>query len=657
MKISTSKSIFVGFLFVFFNQLNAQVNLNQGLSAYYPFNANVKDSIGSNHGTAMGSPTLTTNRWGQPNTCYRFNGNGDYIRVPDNSTLEPPAALSISAWVLCEDLSSWNVVVCKRAYHVSNPYNSYILYAAGTANQPQNWSFIVSPTQNTSYDVTQSSTLQTAKWVHLVGTYDSTTANGNNLKLYVDGQLIQSRKISGTIFYTDSSLRIGMAIPGNALQYFKGKIDDVRIYNRAINQQEVTALYTEEFHIYKTVNYEICQGDSILLGGKYRKNAGTYIDTIKFSNFDTVKTFNLLINPSFKTPRTVTICQGNSFFAGGKLQTTSGIYYDSLKTKKNCDSIIITTLVVNPSYLIQRAIDICKGNNVLLGGIQRTQSGVYYDSLKTIKGCDSIIMSTLVVNPTFILSQSLSICQGDSAKIGTKFRSQQGIYIDTLKTSKGCDSVITTSLVVNPKYNIIVNATICQKASVLINGKNYSKTGTFIDTFKTKFGCDSLIQVNISQTPVNINVTQNSNILIATAAGASYRWLDCNNFYFPLPGQNLQSFIAQTKGNYAVAVSQNNCTDTSICYIVPSGVGRNEIFEATAKIYPNPATDIVTIDFGDVVDKAEVTIYTTSGKKIMIDEISNTNIAQLSVKDIAAGLYILEINFGITQTCQKLFIR
>lgn len=319
MKISTLTSILVGLICTYCNNLNAQVNLNQGLAAYYPFNGNVKDStVNGNDGTIMGAPSLTSNRWNQPNTCYRFNGNGDYIRVPDDSTLKPAVALTISAWVLCEDTSSWNVVACKRAAHNENPYNSYILYASGSANKPQNWSFIVSTSKNTSFDVTQTSQIKTSQWVHLVGTYDSSTANGPNLKLFVDGQLVSSRIATGSVYYSDSSLRIGMAIPGPSTQYFKGKIDDVRIYSRAINAQEVTALFSQQNSIGSTLNssnkisiFPNPANDLLFISGEYN------YQTSKVTLFDI--TGKLVLENTIESNGTIDVSKLSSGFYITKL--------------------------------------------------------------------------------------------------------------------------------------------------------------------------------------------------------------------------------------------------------------------------------------------------------------------------------------------------
>src|SRR5215212_6922284 len=128
------KSVLI-LLSVIFVSLSAssQINLNLGLAAHYPFDGNANDASGNNnHGSLVGSPTLATDRWGNSNRCYNFNGTSDHIRVESDSAIEPKTAVSISAWVNADDFTSWNMVVCKRMQHATAPANSYILFASGS---------------------------------------------------------------------------------------------------------------------------------------------------------------------------------------------------------------------------------------------------------------------------------------------------------------------------------------------------------------------------------------------------------------------------------------------------------------------------------------------------------------------------------------------
>src|SRR5258706_16077985 len=92
------------FLFLFFsNSLLAQVNLNQGLVAYYPFTGNANDASGNNNNPVFNNAALTTDRFGNSNSAYSFNGIDNYIRIPNNPSLNPTNQITICAWfkVMC----------------------------------------------------------------------------------------------------------------------------------------------------------------------------------------------------------------------------------------------------------------------------------------------------------------------------------------------------------------------------------------------------------------------------------------------------------------------------------------------------------------------------------------------------------------------------
>ena len=72
------------------NSLHSQVKLDSGLLAYYPFNGNANDATGQgNNGILMNNPQLTTDKSGNPNSAYYFDGSADYIVVNDNGKLSP----------------------------------------------------------------------------------------------------------------------------------------------------------------------------------------------------------------------------------------------------------------------------------------------------------------------------------------------------------------------------------------------------------------------------------------------------------------------------------------------------------------------------------------------------------------------------------------
>jgi gliding motility-associated-like protein len=167
-----------------------------------------------------------------------------------------------------------------------------------------------------------------------------------------------------------------------------------------------------------------------------------------------VDSMQIVINPMYVVPQSTAICTGDSILLGGAFQNTAGVYSDTLSTTLGCDSIIQTTLTVNPVITTPQVAAICTGDSILLGGAFQTISGVYNDTLSTTLGCDSVVQTTLTVNSIILSPQVASICQGDSILLGGAFQTIAGVYNDTLQSVGGCDSVLQTTLTVDPLNSI-----------------------------------------------------------------------------------------------------------------------------------------------------------------------------------------------------------
>lgn len=125
---------------------------------------------------------------------------------------------------------------------------------------------------------------------------------------------------------------------------------------------------------------------------------------------------------------------------------------------------------VASSYNEENSYEICQGDSILINGIYRNNSGVYLDTFQTTYGCDSTIISSITVfNPVYGNSSFQNICANDSILIGGLYASTSGVYYDTLQTTLGCDSILPISLTVNQIPNVIIapfsTDTICLTSS------------------------------------------------------------------------------------------------------------------------------------------------------------------------------------------------
>ena len=248
--------------------------------------------------------------------------------------------------------------------------------------------------------------------------------------------------------------------------------------------------------------FTICDNKTMFLGGQNRFVPGTYYDSFKtYQGCDSIVATRLNHNPTFNTELDIDICDNDSIFLQKAWRRTTNSYYDTFPSQLGCDSFVKVNLTVNPTYLITRNVAICGGESIFLGGAFQFFEGDYYDTFATIHGCDSIIMTSLSINPTYVTPINLTICGGDSILIFNKYRKAAGNYYDTLHTKLGCDSIIEARLNVLPFYVRTVPVAICDNDSIRIAGVFRKQPGQYWDSLRTRQGCDSFVLVSLTTRP------------------------------------------------------------------------------------------------------------------------------------------------------------
>ena len=202
-----------------------KTSTRQGLVAAYSFDegtgSTVTDKSGNNNAGTIANATWTTGRFGK---ALSFNGSNSMVSVADKTSLHLSTGMTLEAWVYpTAAMNAWRAIIVKE-----QPDDiSYYLYASSDKNQPAAGNFIGA--ERTLYSGTQ---LPINAWTHLAATYD-----GSTQRLYVNGAQVATRTQTGAIQTSTNPLRIG----GDSLwdEYFQGRIDEVRIYNRALSVSEI----------------------------------------------------------------------------------------------------------------------------------------------------------------------------------------------------------------------------------------------------------------------------------------------------------------------------------------------------------------------------------------------------------------------------------
>ncbi len=225
-------------------KLNAQIPTN-GLVACYPFAGSANDMSGNNHhGTNYGA-TLTTDRFGRLNNAYSFNGTSSYISLP--FTPFNLQSFSYSAWAYATAYPGADDQGCLISIGSYGGDHGFALCNSYSTGGAKGWGFgsYFIPVPN-HYWGSQGILPPLNTWFYLVLTRD-----GNYIKFYINGQLINSQQTNGTIPYYGSGsplANIGRRSQLAINQFFTGKIDDIHIYNRALTATEVNTLYIGELN-------------------------------------------------------------------------------------------------------------------------------------------------------------------------------------------------------------------------------------------------------------------------------------------------------------------------------------------------------------------------------------------------------------------------
>ena len=284
-------------------------------------------------------------------------------------------------------------------------------------------------------------------------------------------------------------------------------------YDSLISRYGCDSIYKLNLTVYPTyrkdISANICRGESYMFNGRELKNSGVYYDTLTtIHGCDSIFRLALNVNPTYIFEDTITICDNEVYHFRGKQLNHPGIYCDSLIATTGCDSIYKLVLKTNPTFFKETFATICKNDYYNFRGRLLYESGVYYDSLLSVHGCDSVYKLNLTVHPTYLNSISETICRGESFYFGGKELSMTGIYYDTLTTINGCDSVIRLSLNVRPTYLFEENVSICKNDTYNFRGQILSKAGTYYDRYETIDGCDSIYKVNLSVNPTYLFETK-----------------------------------------------------------------------------------------------------------------------------------------------------
>ena len=229
--------------------------------AHYPFDGDADDVSGNgNHGTPVGA-VLTTDRFGTPNSAYFFDGVDDYMDLTNNANFQPPLPVTIMAWVVFEDTEPQ--ILFNNDFQQDRYQGVYMSGHRARLSCAYTDGGRIAPPHRRSKASTETMTL--GQWHHVAVVIRAAL----DMDLYIDGRNVCGgySGSGGSLTYVGNDGALGLAdgssLPGNANNYFHGKMDEVRFYDQALTAEQIRAIMGGYDPV--ALDTVLCEEESLIL--------------------------------------------------------------------------------------------------------------------------------------------------------------------------------------------------------------------------------------------------------------------------------------------------------------------------------------------------------------------------------------------------------
>ncbi|KIQ21280.1 chromosome condensation regulator RCC1 [Flavobacterium sp. MEB061] len=402
---------------------NEQIPTN-GLVAYYPFNGNANDISGNGSNGTVTAAALTSDRFGNSNSAYSFDGVSTYIDAVIPNIPKNNAARTISGWFKTNDTFSdpnkYDVSIFDYGTLAKLQRLSLSIYSKGYLQMISGASFSNDDFYINNFDYANDS------WYFFTVTYD-----GTKISIFVNGKLVDQKAVNlntvGNIF------RIGERISGDTVKEgFKGTIDDIAIWNRVLTPEEILAMYTPG----NSTNYTLIPDPNfekklIDLG----IDSGTVDGKVLTSNISTVKLLDLTKSNISDLTGIQDFVSLTDLYCGQNSLITINVSKNIALTTLDCNNNRITSLDVSNNIALLNlscyanqltALDV-KANTALTkldsGSNKYTALDVSSNTALTFLGCNTSQLTSLDVSKNTALKlldcRENKLTQLDVSKITT----------------------------------------------------------------------------------------------------------------------------------------------------------------------------------------------------------------------------------------------
>ena len=502
---------------------------SNGLVGWWPFTGNAVDSSGNGNDGTVNGATLTTDRFGNANQAYGFDGN-DWIGLNQFSSINNSNELAVSIWVQSTGINSNTncAVGCAQAYFARGNDGSDGFYVYSSQGISPNFKASVNGPFNGGVEAVNPviNPIPHITWHHLVLNY-----NGTTLKFYVNGALVSTINYSVNVGINPSLLNAAFGrqfVPG--FPYFTvGKLDDAGLWNRSLTECEIQNLY-QATSLLSVDDISICQNGTGTLVAQTSFNGGNF----QWSN------------GAQSSSISVSTASTNTYYVS---YTLNGL---------TCTDSAVVNVIPNQPAFFPSVNPICAGDPL---------APLPTSSLNLFQGTWSPPINNMATT-TYTFTPNLNVCAWDTTTLTVVVKPVPVLTSQDISTCIGQEVTISsTPDLPNGTFNWSNNTTTNQFILT-------ADTSTFYTATYTLDGCTSLmdtVNVVVNALPL-VSITPNgpttfcaeSSVELTSSSNYGNLWSN---------GQNAQNITASVSGTYELIVTDSNgCVDSASVIITNSGV-------------------------------------------------------------------------------------
>ena len=248
----------------------------------------------------------------------------------------------------------------------------------------------------------------------------------------------------------------------------------------------------------KTEVVRTCHREQFWFRDSLIKDQGVFDDTLLTSNgCDSIIRLVYIIDPIYAFTKQDTLYEGGVYHWRGRELTVPGVYHDTIHTQAECDSVFKLTLIQSPYYLFADTIELCDQDEYHWHGKTYSESGFYTERHKSSLGTDSVFTLLLTLHKKQLSHRQILLCPGETFELRGIGYKTDTVFYDTIPSFVGCDSIC--EYVITQARDFYKKIELCRKTDNPYNflGKNYPVPGHYVIEDRTVDGCDSIYELDL----------------------------------------------------------------------------------------------------------------------------------------------------------------